>query len=234
MIRKIMKFLGFLILVGIVAFGVLYYIYNEPLPAGESGPEADALAYRMLDALGSEQYQNTKHIAWSFRDESHRYLWNRTKEKVSVSWDEYEVMLDLITPDSSIAFKDGERLSYDETLPLIETAQSYFNNDSFWLVAPYKVFDKGTERYLVTQNDGSEALLVTYTQGGDTPGDSYLWIIEPSGIPKSFKMWVNIIPIGGLEATWEGWKKTESGALLPTSHSFGPMTISMGEVSASK
>ena len=29
---------------------------------------------------------------------------------------------------------------------LIKTAEKYFNNDSFWLVAPYKIFDSGTER----------------------------------------------------------------------------------------
>ena len=212
-----------------IGYGVLYYLYNEPLPTGESGPEADALAYRMLDALNYKNYNNTNVLEWSFRGD-HHYKWDRRKEIVSVSWDDITVHLDLITPSSSKATINNSSASYDKTMDLIEKAQSYFNNDSFWLVAPFKVFDHGTERYLVDLKDGSEALLVTYTQGGDTPGDSYMWIIEPSGKPKSFKLWTKIIPIGGVEATWQDWTKTESGVFLPTLHKLGPLSISMGEV----
>ena len=95
---------------------------------------------------------------------------------------------------------------------------SYFNNDSFWLVAPYKVFDKGTQRRLVTLENNKKALLVTYTSGGSTPGDSYLWLLNDSGKPKSFKIWTSILPIDGLEATWTDWTTTESGAQLPSFH----------------
>lgn len=231
MLKKLIKFLGILTLIIIVGFGILYYVYNEPLPKGESGPEADALAYRMLDALNYEKFNNSKILEWSFRDE-HTYKWDREKATVHVTWGEFMVDLDLISPSSSIAYKNGERLADQETQQLIEDAHSYFNNDSFWLVAPYKVFDNGTIRHLIELKDGSEGLLVTYQTGGDTPGDSYLWILERDGMPKSFKMWVTIIPIGGIEASWDSWKTTENGAILPTSHSFGPMNITMGEVKA--
>ena len=229
-LKKIFKFFGILLLLGIIAFGVVYYLYNEPLPTGESGPEADALANRMLDALNYNNYKNTAILEWSFRGGSHSYQWNKQKNEVSVSWDDYTVALDLINTGSSIAYQDGERLNYEESQSLITDAQSYFNNDSFWLVAPFKVFDSGTERKLIQLEDGSEGLLVTYTKGGDTPGDTYLWILERSGIPKSFKLWVQILPIGGLEATWDGWSKTETGVLLPASHSLGPITFKMLEV----
>ncbi|MGB3143330.1 MAG: hypothetical protein WBB24_04420 [Maribacter sp.] len=230
MLKKIFKFIGVLLLLGIIAFGVVYYLYNEPLPTGKSGPEADALANRMLEALNHKNYKNTAVVEWSFRGGSHTYKWNKQNNEVSVSWDDYRVELDLITTGSSIAYKNGERLNYEDSQDLITDAQSYFNNDSFWLVAPFKVFDPGTERQLIQLEDGSEGLLVTYTKGGDTPGDSYLWILERNGVPKSFKLWVKIIPIGGLEATWEGWTKTDTGVPLPASHSFGPITFKMGNV----
>ena len=51
----------------------------------------------------------------------------------------------------------------------IRSAEAKFNNDTFWLVAPYKVFDVGVERRLVRVNDNENALLVTYTSGGSTP-----------------------------------------------------------------
>jgi hypothetical protein len=31
-------------------------------------------------------------------------------------------------------------------------------------------------------------------------------------------MWTSILPIDGLEATWENWITTESGAQLPSFH----------------
>ena len=108
---------------------------------------------------------------------------------------------------------------------------SFFNNDSFWLVAPYKVFDLGTERRIVNYKN-KEALLITYTSGGTTPGDSYLWILDEKFFPTSYKMWTSIIPIGGVSATWSDWKKTDSGTLLPTKHilSLFGMEILMGTV----
>ena len=229
MLKKLFKLLGILIILAFISYGVLYYLYNKPIPTGESGPEADALAYRMLDALNYKNFDNTKILEWSFRGD-HHYKWDKEKEIVTVTWDNTIVHLDLITPQSSIAEVNNVKTNYEETQVLIEKAQNYFNNDSFWLVAPFKVFDRGTERYLVDMEDGSEALLVTYTQGGDTPGDSYLWIIEPSGRPKSFKLWTKIIPIGGVEASWEEWIETESGVILPTLHKLGPFSISMGDV----
>lgn len=230
MLKKLLRILGIIVLVLVIGFGVLYAIYNEPLPEGRSGSEADALAEKMLTSLNHEQYLNTRFIEWSFRNDSHFYVWDRVKRTVEVQWDSYRVDLDLINTGSSIGYKNGERLNANENEDIVEDAIAMFNNDSFWLVAPYKVFDPGTQRQVITLKDGSEGLLVTFNSGGTTPGDSYLWILQPSGFPKSFKMWVKIIPIGGVEATWDEWLVTESGAFLPKTHEMGPLELSMGEV----
>jgi hypothetical protein len=42
--------------------------------------------------------------------------------------------------------------------------------------------------------------------------------LDESGKPLSFRMWTSITPIQGLEASWEHWTTTESGAQLPTLH----------------
>ncbi|ASV32038.1 hypothetical protein [Maribacter cobaltidurans] len=230
MLKKLLRILGIIVLVIVIAFGTIYALYNEPLPEGRSGPEADALAQKMLNSLNYDQYKNTRFIEWSFRDGSHLYKWDRNNKKVEVQWDDYRVNLDLIATESSIGYRNGERLNAKENEDVIEDAVSMFNNDSFWLVAPYKVFDPGTRREVVALEDGSEGLLVTFNSGGTTPGDSYLWILQPSGFPKSFKMWVKIIPIGGVEATWDDWLVTDSGAFLPKTHVMGPLEISMGDV----
>jgi hypothetical protein len=220
-VKRILKIIGgliiFLTLPSLLFFGFVYFKYNEDLPQGETGARADALAKTMLTALNEEAYLNTDYIEWSFKG-MHHYKWYKTKGECEVSWDRMTVVLDLNNPDNSSVFAGETPYNGEEKTDYINKALDYFNNDSFWLVGPYKVFDSGTERALVTTKEGQEALLVTYTSGGSTPGDSYLWHLDAKGKPHSFQMWVSILPIGGLEATWEDWMTTDSGAQLPTFH----------------
>ena len=110
----------------------------------------------------------------------------------------------------------------------------YFNNDSFWLVGPHKLFEKGIQRSIRKQNE-QNALYVKYTTGGSTPGDAYLWILDENHLPKSFKMYVPSMKMEGISATWDDWIKTESGTLLPTNHSFGKGRIlNMGNVKGTR
>lgn len=219
-------------LIGVTAFGILYLIYNKPLPEGESGVAADALAEKMLKAINTDAFKGTRYLEWSFAGASHEYKWDKENGKVQVTWNNNLVKLNLNNPSKSEVLENGAAVIGDTKTDLITTATGYFNNDSFWLVAPFKVFDKGTKRSIVVLEDGSEGLLVSYSSGGTTPGDTYLWKILPNGFPESYQMWVKIIPIGGLEATWDDWKIMENGLALPTSHKLGPMTLDMGEVKA--
>lgn len=197
----------------------MYFKYNEDLPTGPQGAEADQLASQMLKALNEKAYANTDYLEWTFNG-SHHYKWYKTDHTCEVSWKSFTVILDLDNQTNSEVFVAEQEYNGIEKQKYIDKATNYFNNDSFWLVAPYKVFDPGTERRFITTENDKKALLVTYTSGGSTPGDSYLWHLDDSGTPKSFQMWVNIIPIDGLEATWENWISTESGATLPTLHKF--------------
>ncbi len=208
---------------------VVYFVYNEPLPTGKEGPQAEALAQKMLKAINYTNYTKTRFIEWSFNN-SHFYKWDKEKKLADVKWDNKLVKLNLNNYSLSEVFIDGVKMHTEPRQELIDTAVEYFNNDSFWLVAPFKIMDKGTVRKVVTLENGNEALLVTYTQGGTTPGDSYLWKLKDNGFPESFKMWVNILPIGGLEATWDDWKVTETTTYLPSEHKFLFLTLDMGEV----
>ena len=219
--KKIFKIITgavvFITLPSLLLFGFVYFKYNEDLPTGIQGKEADALALKMLEALNYEAYKNTNVIEWTFK-KRHHYKWNKAQKKCDVYWKEYKVTLDLNAPNNNKAYIHGFKIEGDLAEELTEKATTYFNNDSFWLVAPYKVFDAGTKRSLVSLKNNEKALLITYTTGGSTPGDSYLWHLEPSGKPKSFQIWASILPIGGLNATWSDWTTTETEAMLPTFH----------------
>ena len=220
-IKKIIKIiLGtviFFTLPTLLLFGFAYYKYNEDLPDGIQGEQADALAYNMLNALDYNAYKNTNYIEWTFK-RRHHFEWKKNENICDVFWKDYKVRLDLKNHSKSEVYVHGFKLEGETADEILEKGLSYFNNDSFWLVAPYKVFDTGTERRLVTLPNNEKALLITYNSGGSTPGDSYLWLLEKSGKPKAFKMWTSILPIDGLEASWSDWTTTKSGAQLPTFH----------------
>lgn len=235
--KRFLKIIGgiiiFFTLPSLLFFGFMYLKYNEELPTGQQGTEADQLATSMLNALNEEAYLNTDYLEWTFKNR-HHYKWYKTDNTCEVSWDDMTVILDFENSTNSKVFAAQQEYNGSEKQAYIQKAQDYFNNDSFWLVAPYKVFDKGTERRLVTTKEGKKALLVTYTKGGTTPGDSYLWHLDDTGMPKSFQMWVDILPIDGLEASWNQWTTTESGALLPTTHKFFVFNLDMGKVKGLK
>lgn len=191
---------------------ILYLSLNEKLPKGEMSKDADIFALKIQKAVNHDRYQNTDFLQWTFRNKNH-YIWNKTNNTVKVEFNENKVHLDLND------FKKSRVLTpLNSSKKIIKKALDNFNNDSFWLVAPHKLFDKGTTRKLVTLKDNSTGLLITYSSGGTTPGDSYLWKVDENYRPVSYKMWVSILPIGGIEATWEDWIITESGAYFSQQH----------------
>ena len=151
------KIIGVLFLL-LILTGVIFFVSkNEALPIGKKGKDADALATKMLQAMNSEAYKSTEVLEWSFRNE-HHYKWFKNQNKVRVSWGKNKVELNTISPSKSRVFIDNQEV---DNPALIATATAYFNNDSFWLVAPYKVFDAGTERRIVN-HQGKDALLICW------------------------------------------------------------------------
>jgi hypothetical protein len=195
-------------------------LLSEPLPTGLTGPQADALAMKIEQTLGKSAYDNLSQIKFSFRN--HHYNWLKMENKVIVTWDEYTVHLDL--NNTSVSEVLPSNLSVEAKSKLVRQATAFFYNDSYWLVAPFKFFDPGVERRLVKLDEAADALLITHTSGGVTPGDSYLWIVDQNGRPTSFKLWVSIIPIKGISASWEGWTMA-SCVQFSTQHKLGPLAI---------
>ncbi len=198
-----------------------YSFSNEPVPESitqkslfEQTTPADDLANKMLKAINKEAWDNIHFVQWTFRDKRH-FVWDKYKHLVQVRWKKYVVV---INPNTSqgIAYDEGELKEGKEADKLVTKAIDAFNNDSFWLNAPSKIFDSGTERSIV-DHKGADALMVKYTTGGSTPGDSYLWILDGEGLPVAWKMWVSNIPIGGMKLSWEEWTAYD-GAMLSQFH----------------
>lgn len=225
MIRMVKKI--FLALV-VISLGLVLVIqwFSKPLPESIAGPEADGLARDVQEALNITGYKALNEIQFSFRD--HHYLWNKAEERVLVSWEDYQVDLVLSETENSKILQGGKE---SNRIDLIDKAKAYFFNDSYWLVAPFKFFDPGVVRSLVETNDGSKALLITHTSGGVTPGDSYLWYFDENLIPTHFELWVSIIPIKGVSATWSSWVSKQE-VLFSSFHKLGPLEITIGDLEA--
>lgn len=216
MFKKILKFLLYFI-IALVLLGVAgFFALDKARPEGRTGAAAEAMADEMLAALNAKAYDSTRYIAWTFRT-GKQYLWDKQEGKVRCTWDDVVVYLST-RQGTGKAFRAGESLQGEEHDKTVADAYKFFNNDSFWLIAPYKIKDPGTQRSVVTLEDGREGLMVTYSAGGTTPGDSYLWKLGEDGKPTSWQMWVSIIPVGGVELTWEDWSKSSTGFWIALMH----------------
>ncbi|MEO9483620.1 MAG: hypothetical protein ABJG47_09255 [Ekhidna sp.] len=202
MIKSILKFIG-IGFTTLLIIGVLVYLFiDESVPNGTQGQDAEELANEMLEALNKPGFDSLAMIKFTYPG-GHNYEWNREENRVRVLWEENDVLLDL--NQSVEGYSSLEYQGY-----------TYFLNDSFWLIAPFKVRDNGVVRSTVEVKDG-RGLLVTYTTGGVTPGDSYLWILDDRGFPKAWKLWTSNVPLGGLEIGWGGWVEKE-GVWFSTFH----------------
>ncbi len=229
MLKKFLKGAAILIAVVAVITVVAGVIIHEPKPEGKAGPAADALAERMLAAIDYPAWDSTRFVAWTFMG-MHHYFWDKQRDLCRVQWGDTEVMLRLNEVKGK-AWKGGEALSGKARQRAVDKAWAYFCNDSFWLHAPAKAFDPGTVRRLVDlPGEDSPGLLVQYTSGGVTPGDSYLWILDGEGKPKAWKMWVSVLPIGGLSTSWEAWDTLATGARVATRHQLGPAKVSITDL----
>jgi len=228
---RILKWLLGIIAVLFLGLFIFFQLSSESKPTGTTGPAADALANKVLAAIDKPAWDTTGVIQWTFRG-AHDFLWDKKRNLVKVNWGENEA---LVTLDETTgkAWKNGVEVTGDEGDKLVKTAWGYFCNDSFWLNAPAKVFDPGTERSIVDMPDGSKGLMVTYKSGGVTPGDAYLWSLDANGMPTSYKMWVSIPVIpGGLAFTWDDWTTLPTGAKIATNHASKVLGIDITNLKA--
>lgn len=214
MIKNLKIFLSVILFIIAVIF-ITIKVISEPLPVGKKGQEADQRAHMMMEALNVDAWKKTDSVSWTFKG-IHNYNWDINNHKVVIQWDGHLVKLDHNNV-SGVVIQPEDKTN-EEVNELIKTSWDYFNNDSFWLSAPFKAFDSGTERSIVTLEDGREGLMITYTSGGTTPGDSYVWVLGEDNKPTGIKMWVSIIPIGGIEFTWENYTQLSSGAWIAQDH----------------
>lgn len=200
------------VLLSIIGYG---FFISKPLPEGNPGSEAELLTDKIQTAINQKAWDSTGAVYFEFRG-AHKYLWDKNNHFVQVEWDDNKAIFNTETLEG-VAYENEIKVEGEGKTDLINKANAYFNNDSFWLIAPFKLRDPGVTRSIVMQ-DNQKALMVTYASGGSTPGDSYVWLVDDNFVPKAWRMWVSIIPVGGLETSWEDWKTYSNSIKIASSH----------------
>lgn len=216
----------------IVVSTILVFVLRAPIPTGGvAGAEADALAHHLEEVVNRAAWERTGALMWSARG-GRDHLWDKSRGLIKVRLGDTEALLD-IGRQHGRAWQEGRELDGELRTAALARAYAAWVNDSFWLNPLVKLFDPGVKREIVavpSGDPGTRALLISYTSGGLTPGDQYLWLIPEEGPPVAWRMWTSIFPIQGILVTWEGWIRFDTGALVSTQHHIPGLDFELSNV----
>ena len=123
----------------------------------------------------------------------------------------------------------------DQNDPAQAEAFKAWTNDSYWLIAPLKLFDPGVRREYLGRREVAgknyEVLGLSFDKVGLTPGDRYNLYVDPY---TSLVAYWDYMPDADTtrQATWEQYQHRR-GLVLSTYHKMGPRTITIENLSVS-
>ena len=163
---------------------------------------ADTLAFQIADAAGGMGSISPKQgfrgwpdvpvVGFDFArgtDEGRRlirrHLWNRETGDYRVDWTAGDTTLvaffdlddfDTEKPAGTV-YADGEMLPQSVAARYLQSAYEGYINDTYWWLAPIKLFDDGVTRGLAPEQDtdSTRVLTLAFDGVGLTPGDRY-WL----------------------------------------------------------
>ncbi len=182
------------------------------LSAAADEVQGKQLAQEVLQACGAPNWSNVKTIDFTFAVEKNgktvaqaEHHWDVAAQTDEVKWKGKDVTVNLANPDPTEEAK---------------AAYARWVNDSYWLLAPAKLQDRGvtatSEGTKEISGAKRDVLRLRFAQVGLTPNDQYRLYIDPA--TKLVTYW-DYMPKGekGMSGTWENYQKT-GGLTLATEH----------------
>jgi hypothetical protein len=199
---------------------------DDPPAQGQADERAAAVAERVMAALGGEQaWAATRFIRFTFVGRR-PHVWDKWTGRHRVEGTTQEgkpwVVLHNVVTREGRAFLDGQPLAGEEAKTYLDRAYSAWINDTYWLLAPFKLRDPG----VTLAWDGEEALdgrphdrlALAFAGVGETPGDRYwMWVDRETGLVDR---WAYVLEDQPADATptawsWEGWQTYGKVKLAP-------------------
>jgi len=162
--------------------------------------KADSVALRLMEAHGADAFASAPYLRFNFAVETPegkrvigRHLWDRSSGDYRVEWQSapdsnYVALINVRDVDgqrpSGTVYLNGTELTGEAARTAREQAYGRFINDTYWLLAPLKVFDPGVDRSYLSDSSTAEhdVLHLAFGEVGLTPGDEYwLYVFTQTG-----------------------------------------------------
>ena len=227
-----LSFLGLLLLSAVSA------------PAAERDAKADKIGREMIDALGGQSaWEKARELKFDFVVQNEgkvagrrSHVWDRyTGDYRMTGTDQsgapYAVYFNVNTKQGK-AYVNGKPVEGEEADKLLKSAYARYINDTYWLLAPWKVFDPG----VVLTYEGEkpcpaggtcDVLKLSFGENvGMTPKDVYwLWVTRDG---RNMVQWQYILKGADEPPTtvqWNNWQKVSGMALSMEKPMTGKPTV---------
>jgi hypothetical protein len=161
---------------------------------------ADSLAWRLVEGAGGlEAWSSLPHLRFDFavgqdtvEGPRRKHLWDRATGRYRLEFPagDDSVLVALFDVDAfdpaaptGAVYYDGTPLDSAEVRRWLPEAHARFINDTYWLLAPLKLFDPGVRRALApdSAHAGLDVLHLSFEGVGLTPGDQYWLFADADG-----------------------------------------------------
>ena len=205
---------------------LLFFVAASSFAAEESDTKAQQLAREVWKAGGGENWSRIAQLRFTFIVEepgkqliAAEHQWDLRANTDHVKWKDKEATADLSAPPA-----DGDA----------KAAYARWVNDSYWLLAPLKILDPGVKlAYEGIKNEAGvacETLRLSFEQVGLTPGDQYVFYIDPQ--TKLLRAWDYVPnPATVIHSTWENYESF-GGLQLATMHNVAGKVIRFADIKA--
>lgn len=166
---------------------------RSPIDTLTLDTNADSVASRLMTAHGADALASAPYLRFNFAVETPkgtrviaRHFWDRTTGDYRVQWQRgadsaYVALINVRNVNGELpegeVYLNGETLSGDEAQTMRTQAYGRFVNDTYWLLAPMKMFDPGVNRAYAADSSTAkhDVLHLTFGDVGLTPDDEY-WL----------------------------------------------------------
>ena len=218
-VKYLFIFLLSIVFLLLLAFFVLYLIYNKAKPTLIGGDAALGKKVELYDAVHKTAWDSTNYVQWTF-NKNNQYLWDLKNHLFALRNTDKTIVMN---PSTRLAFTIENNNSRPATEKEKDNAYTRFTNDAFWLNGYMQLENR--DILLETTENEQKDLMVTYLSGGVTPGDGYWWHLDATGLPESCSMWLKMFPIGGMTVTFQDWEETSTGLKYAQNHYLGSFNL---------